>query len=130
LAVAASVEVLLVVTPVDEVVDEELETREFVVARRRRGGTLKVPVEEEVVVAKARREEVERLEELRLREMRSTMAGRLRRRGLWFSLLVVAEEGGSSASSSEEPWSVAGMTVDELRGSSRRLERDSRMSPM
>src|SRR4051794_6577920 len=61
----------------------EVEIREFVVARRRRAGTLKIPEEETVVevvvpedvVAKAWRPAVvERLEEeLRFREMRSIM---------------------------------------------------------
>jgi hypothetical protein len=127
--------------------DEVVERRELVVARRRRAGTLNVPppaapaaapeVEVVEVVAEVKASLLaEEAVELRLRVMRSTMAGAgLLRRGLRFSLLLDALEllceDCGRASSSEEPASVAGMREDEgLKGSSRRLESDSRISPM
>jgi hypothetical protein len=129
--------------------DEVVERRELVVARRRRAGTLNMlppaaaaaapeVVVEVVVVAEVKASLLaeEAVEELRLRVMRSTMAGAgLLRRGLRFSLLLDALEllceDCGRASSSEEPASVAGMREDEgLKGSSRRLESDSRISPM
>ncbi|SPQ20949.1 e0d0e794-b5a3-4315-8161-1652399a7cbb [Thermothielavioides terrestris] len=143
------VPLVVVVTPgvveVDEVEVEE--RRELVVARRRRVGTRKVLLAvlllpEAVAAAKASLllplEAVE--EALRLRLMRSMMvvlptAGLLRR-GLRFSLLLLDDCGREGApvspsSSSDEPSSVAGMSDDEkLSGSSSKLDRDSRISPI
>lgn len=135
-------------------VDEE-RAEELVVALRSRAGTLKEEDwerEEEVVVVKASLdcappvvvvEETEE-EELRLREMRSTIATEeLVRRGLVVFVVdglevvdccrgslpgVAGMLSSSSSSSSSEPRTVAGIT-EEVCGSSRRLDRLSRISP-